>query len=507
MPKGDDDIAWRQLFHDLSRPGIALQAQIRRLLVAAIEQGHLPAGQRLPSSRRLAEVLGISRNTVTSAYEQLVQEGTLLAQQRSGVFVAAPGQAAHAAAPAVALAGAPAAGWQPPLAMRPSSLHHIDKPRDWQSYPYPFLFGQFDPGLFPIQSWRDSVASASSVSSVNDWAGDLIDDDDPELVGQLRALVLPRRGIWAAADEVMITIGAQQALYLAIRLLVGTGTRVAMEDPGYPDARHMIRLAGGHLHRLAVDRDGAVPDEGLAGCGVALLTSGHQCPTTATMSPERREAVMAVVRARGVTIIEDDYDADLFQEGEVVPPLKSTDAEGRVVYVGSLSKVLAPGLRLGYVVAPVQMIRELRVLRRIMLRHPPSNNQRAMAMFISLGHYRAHLRRVALALAARASIVDRLLPVHLAGAHWQRGPGAASYWVEGKPSFDARAAATAAAADGVLIEPGDVFFDTPARGRHCFRLGFSSIRTERIEEGLARLGRVIARLPPPSGVSGASRPG
>ena len=485
LPTSDDDIAWLQMFRDLSRSGAALPAQIRHSLVAAIKQGHLSAGRRLPSSRRLAGMLGISRNTVSAAYERMVQDGVLSSHERSGVFVAAAGTV-RTAPPSPA-----AESWQPRFAVHVSALHHISKPRDWQSYSYPFLFGQFDPGLFPIQAWRESAAAASSASNVNDWAGDLIDDDDPELVAQLRTLVLPRRGIWAAPDEVMITIGAQQALYLAIRLLVGPGMGVAIEEPGYPDARHMVRLAGGRLHLLAVDRSGAVPDAGLVSCSVVLLTPGHHCPTTAAMPPERRRAMMTAVRAHGLTVIEDDYDADLFQEGAVLPPLKGGDAEGRVVYIGSLSKALAPGLRLGYVAAAAPIIRELRVLRRIMLRHPPSNNQRAMAMFISLGHYRAHLRRLAQTLAARAAVMDRLLPVHMAGFRWRRGPGAASYWVAGPAGFDARVAAAAAAAQGVLIEPGDVFFDDAERGRICFRLGFSSIRTERIEEGLARLGRVV----------------
>lgn len=489
MSTGDYDIAWMHMFRDVGRSGIALQAQIRQLLVVAIESGHLSAGRRLPSSRRLAAILGIARNTATSAYEQLMQEGYLTSHERSGVFVA-PVMAVLGGR-AAAAPGAAMREWTPHFAMQPSQLLHIRKPKDWQSYPYPFLFGQFDPSLFPIQPWRESVATASSVSSVNEWAGDLIDEDDPELVAELRSRVLPRHAVWAAPDEVMITIGAQQGLYLAIRLLVGDGTPVAMEEPGYPDARHMVRLAGGQLHLLSVDGDGAVPDAGLAECRVAILTPGHQCPTTATMSAGRRRAVLAAARAHNLTVIEDNYDADLFQEGPATPPLKSADAEGHVIYIGSLSKVLAPGLRLGYVIAPAPVIREMRMLRRIMLRHPPSNNQRAMAMFISLGHYRVHLRRIAQVLAERAAAVDRLLPLRLPACRWQRGPGAASYWISGPPGLDARAMAMAAAAEGVLVEPGDVFFDQAEQGRGCFRLGFSSIRTDRIEEGLARLGRLI----------------
>lgn len=489
LPTGGDDIAWLHLFRGVNRSDVALHAQMRQRLVGAIESGRLPAGHRLPSSRRLAAILGLARNTVTSAYEQLVEEGTLLSFERSGVFVAPIW--APAGAPPRPHAPVPASAWQPEFATRPSGFRQISKPTNWQSYPYPFLFGQFDPGMFPVQSWRESVGIASSASNVNDWAGDLIDEDDPELVTQLRDLVLPRRAVWAAPDEVMITIGAQQALYLSIRLLVGLGTTVAIEEPGYPDARHMVRMAGGQLHLLEVDQHGAVPDDGLAECRVVLLTPGHQCPTTATMSPGRRRTVLAAARAHGLTVIEDDYDADLFQEGTAVAPLKSSDPDGRVIYIGSFSKVLAPGLRLGYVVAAAPIIRELRALRRIMLRHPPSNNQRAVAAFISLGHYRVHLRRVARVLAERAAVVDRLLPTLLPRSRWRRGPGAASYWIEGPAGLDARAMASAATRQGVLVEPGDVFFDAPGRGLGCFRLGFSSIRTDRIEEGLTRLGQLV----------------
>ena len=487
MTDASGDLGWSQLFSGLDRTQAGLQSQVRQALVAAIESGRLSRGTRLPASRQLAAVLGIARNTVVLAYERLVDEGYLVAEDRSGVYVAA------SAAPAAPIdaAARPAPAWAMRAGLRPSELPQISKPRDWQSYPYPFLFGQFDPALFPVADWRESVAAASSVSNVNEWAADLIDEDDPELVAQIRTQVLTRRGIWAAADEVMITLGAQQALYLVVQLLAGGGARVAVEEPGYPDTRHMVRLAGARLHPLAVDGGGAVPDAGLAGCQAAILTPGHHCPTTVVMPVVRRESFLAAARRHDLVLIEDDYDADLFREGPALPPLKSLDTEGRVVYVGTLSKALAPGLRLGYVVAPAAVLRELRVLRRIMLRHPPSNNQRAMAMFISLGHHRAHLRRLGGALTERAALLDRLLPMHLPRCRWVRGPGAASYWVTGPDGLDGQALAEAARGEGVLIEPGDVFFDARENGRGCFRLGFSSIRAERIGPGLARLGRLM----------------
>ena len=483
-----DGLVWRQLFPGLNRSGAALQTQIRQALVAAVESRTLSAGTRLPSSRKLAEILDVARNTVVFAYEQLVDEGYLISHERSGVFVAAQGLTAVRRAPAP---DGPVDTWTSRFAVQPSRLQHIWKPRDWQSHPFPFLSGQFDPALFPTASWRESVAAASSVSNIHDWASDRIDEDDEALLDQLRTQVLPRRAIWASQDEAMITIGAQQALSLITQLLVGNGTPVAVEDPGYPDTRNMVTLAGGVPQRMAVDHDGAIFDGALEHSRIVFVTPGHQCPTTAVMPLERRQALLDAAAVHDVTIVEDDYDADLSPDGTGVTPLKSLDRDGRVVYIGSLSKVLAPGLRLGFIVAPAPVIRELRVLRRLILRHPPSNNQRAMAMFIALGHYRGHLKRTAHTLEARATLIDAALPRVLPRFSWQRGDGAASYWITGPEGFDARRAVVQARKAGILIEPGDVFFAVPADGRRCFRLGYSAIRTERIEEGLSKLGSLI----------------
>ena len=500
-PANHDGIVWQRLFPSLNQSDAALQTQIRQALVSAIESRYLLVGTRLPSSRKLAEILDVARNTVVFAYEQLIDEGYLVSHERSGVFVAPD---AVLAKQGEAEQGDRHASWRGHFAMRPSQMQHITKPRDWQRYPYPFLFGQFDPGLFPTASWRESVTAASSVSNIHDWAGDQIDDDDPELVAQLCSQVLPRRGIWAAQNEAMITIGAQQALYLVTQLLVGVGTPVAIEEPGYPDTRNMVRLAGGILHPLAIDAEGAVPDAGLTRSRLLIVTPGHQCPTTAVMSLTRRKALLSTARAHNMLVVEDDYDADLLAEGSGVPPLKSLDPDGRVIYIGSLSKVLAPGLRLGYVVASAEVISELRVLRRLILRHPPTNNQRSMAMFISLGHYRGHLRRTAATLGERGALIDQTLAETLPDFAWQRGAGAASHWITGPEGFDAQEAAFRAREAGVLIEPGDVFFADAERGRRCFRLGFSSIRTDRIREGLVRFGRVVADTRPVQGTRSRS---
>ena len=480
-------VAWLGLFGELDRAGVALPLQIRCAIITAIERRVLTTGARLPSTRQLASLLGVARNTVVAAYQQLIDEGFLVSHERSGIFLA-PGATPREKSLPMRM---PTLDWSSRLVIRPSQLSQITKPRDWLDYPYPFVFGQFDPSLFPTNDWRESVRAVSSVSEFNCWAGDLIDEDDADLVEQLRLQVLSRRGIFVGADEVMITIGSQQALSLLTQLLVGRDTPVGIEDPCYPDVRNMLSLTTANLTTLTLDRHGVVPDPTFAGQAIAFVTVGHQCPTTAVMPLERRRALLDAARINDVVLVEDDYEADLSIEGDV-PSLKSLDTYGRVIYVGSFSKVLVPGLRIGYVVAPRAVIAEMRVLRRLMLRHPPSNNQRATAMFIALGHYRSHLRRMATVLDERAARIGGLLPRLLPGCRWRRDVGATSFWIEGPPGLDAQYLTKCARERGVLIEPGDIFFSDPQAGRAYFRLGFASIRTERIEEGLIRLAGLIA---------------
>ncbi len=489
----NDFLFWGSLFQGLDRAGSFLQLQIRQMIVTAIEDGRLPLGVRMPSSRDLASLLKVSRNTIVIAYEQLVDQNFLVSRERSGYFVAGLPKQVGTQADGPVVSEVHSRRWTERFASRPSSFRNIVKPLDWQNYPYPFIFGQFDPSLFPTNDWRESARAALSVPEINNWARDMIDGDDPALIEQLQRQVLPRRGIRARSDEIMMTIGAQHALYLIAKLFVHPTTLVGMEDPGYPDARNIFSMLTSSVVPLRIDEQGLVPDEPFERCSLAYVTASHQCPTAATMSIERRIEILKIAKARDIVLIEDDYESGLIAEGNEMPPLMSLDRDQRVLYVGSLSKALAPGLRLGYVVAPAPVIRELRALRRLMLRHPPLNNQRVAALFIGLGHYRSHLHQVARVLLERAKLLDRLLPQFLPDCTWSRGAGSTNYWISCPPGTDTTRLSEAARGQGVVIEPGDVFSMDAAATRHCFRLGFSSIRTDRIEPGIERLGSVFAQ--------------
>jgi GntR family transcriptional regulator/MocR family aminotransferase len=508
MPRSQAPI-WSQLIQLTFKSQIGLQAQIREMLVAAILDGQIPVGVVLPSTRTLARQLGVARNTVALAYELLVNEGYLRTKSRSGHFVNADILAGHAAPPRPAARALPAIAWDSRLRASVSGQRNIVKPRDWQRYPYVFLYGQFDPALVPVTGWRECSTQALSTAEVRGWAGDLIDGDDALLIEQIQTRLLPRRGVWAAPDEILVTVGAQHALFLLATLLVGANTSVGVEDPGYPDARNIFASRTGSVAALPLDGDGLALSPGLDACEYVYLTPSHQCPTNVTMPLARRTALLDWAERHDRVLIEDDYEIELGWEGRVQPALKSLDRTGRVIYISSLSKTLAPGIRLGYIVANRQLVRELRALRRLMLRHPAANNERSVGLFLAMGYHDALLRRLKQTHAERARVVATALAHHLPAVAFRTVAGASSCWLEFPAAVDTRAVVVAAERRGVLIEPGDVFFAADLPPRNYARMGFASIATERIEPGVAALAEACAEAtaaPAATGWDGSARP-
>lgn len=494
------DVMWERLLRLSADSHMSLQAQIRQMLVSAILNGQLAASAAVPSSRELAERLRVARNTVVLAYQQLVDEGYLLSRERSGYYVnpaVTSGRATRQGRPAMA-AGRDAGPekWAKRFRVRPSEQRNIAKAADWQSYKYPFIGGQFDPSLFPTSDWRECCLKALSVMEIRDWAPDLFTRDDASLIEQVQTKVLPLRGVWASPDEIIVTIGAQHALYMLADLLVRSPTTVGLEDPGYPDARNIFATRTDKLVALPVDGHGLQIGDHLNACDYLYVTPSHQSPTTVTMPLDRREALLDQANANDFLIIEDDYEPESRLTETPNPALKSLDRHDRVIYIGSLSKTLAPGLRLGYIVASRHLIEELRALRRLMIRHPTALIQRSFALFLSLGHYDSLIRRLTVAHRERADSLMASLARHMPDTACVPVTGGSSCWVEGPPWLDARALAIKAASRSVLIEPGDVYFAAATRPLNYFRLGFGSIRLERIDAGIRLLSEAMRELHP-----------
>ncbi|WP_288406861.1 PLP-dependent aminotransferase family protein [uncultured Herbaspirillum sp.] len=491
-------VMWHQIFPEPQRQGTTLQSQLRVRLVDAVLDGRLAAGIRLPSSRELADMLAISRNTVVLVYEKLAEDGYLENRPRNGYYVSERYLHQQPPTPAMAQpnpgAASHAVNWQARMQSEPPGIKWLDKPEDWQRHRYPFLYGQFDPSLFPIADWRECSRQALDVSSIRGWAPDAIDHDNASLVEQLIKRVLPRRGIAARRDEVLLTVGAQQALYLVSELLVPPGSTVAVEDPGYMDARNIFLRRGAQLVGLEVDCDGVQPDATvLARAQTLYCTPSHQCPTGITLSTERRLALLEWARHHDGVIIEDDYDAEMQYAGKPSPALKAIDHERRVIYIGSLSKTLSPGLRIGYIVAPAEVVLRLRVLRRLMIRHPATNNQLAAALFISHGHYDRFLHQMREELARRAALLIAAVRTHLPMMDFTAPDGGSALWGRFAPEIDTRLLRQAAFEQGILIESGEAFCLHDPGHFNCLRLGFSSIQAERIEPGIAALAALLPR--------------
>jgi len=484
-------IMWQRLFKRFAGRSATLQGQVRDMVANAIMDGLLEPGAALPSSRVLADVLGVSRVTATLALQHLCDGGLIEARARRGYFVGQAAQPSRLTAARPAVDDATAPSWRERLQMRPSEQRNIAKPHDWQQQPYPFIYGQFDATLFPLAAWRECALETLHVGAIRRWAPDHIDQDEALLIEQIQQRLLPARGIWARRDEILLTCGAQQATFMLATLLVDPETTVGIEDPGYPDARNNFALRTTRIVRLPVDGEGLVIGAALAGCRYVYVTPSHQCPTTVTMSLARREALLAAAQQHDLVIVEDDHESELAHDGQPTAALRSLDASGRVIYLGSLSKTLAHGLRIGYVVAPAALIAELRALRRLILRHPPTNNAHTAARFIAHGHHEAFVRRLNLAYRERARALRDALARHAPALAGTPAHGGSALWVTAPPSLDTRALAARALAEGIVIEPGDVFFGAARPPRHAMRLGYSSIPAERIEAGVKRLARLL----------------
>ncbi|MGB3646448.1 MAG: PLP-dependent aminotransferase family protein [Mesorhizobium sp.] len=472
----------------------SLQGQIRRQIAIAIADGKLPIDQRLPSIRALADELQVSLNTVALAYATLRDDGFLVSQDRSGFLVNPEARTRLREGRTVSEQPdtQPRFDFKSHFAGRSYNLPRTMKPSDCLvRYRYPFVCGLVDPTLFPISMWRECVRDSGSAVELQNWAADFSSVDDKMLIDQLIKRLLAKRGIFAGPDEVLITVGGQQALYLALKLLMKPGQTVGVEDPGYPEMINIAAMERMRIQRLPVDQDGLVPSGRIEDCQSLYITSSHQFPTTATLSMERRQALLDNAVRTGKFIIEDDYEAETSFCERPLPAIKSMDRTGNVIYVGSLSKSLMPGLRIGFLIGDRDFITEARALRHHVLRHPPVNNQRTVALFLQRGYFDRFLGRLRSAYKARHEAMSAALRKHLPAARAMSSYGSNSYWVALPDSVDAVRLLRQVEPQGVYFEPGSAMFAQPEDNRNFIRLGFSAIDESLIDAGIAIIARQL----------------
>lgn len=469
-----------------------LQQRIRAMVADGILTGRFRAGEKMPSSRGLAQHLGVSRITVTLAYTELVAADYLTARGRSGYFVSEGVPVQPEFLPAPRSAGT--VDWDAICGGRFSRMERVERPEDWRAYPYPFIYGQADPALFDHQNWRLCALQSLGRREFETLTADRYERDDPLLIEYLLRNILPRRGIEARPSEVLVTMGAQNALWLAAQVLLRPGGHAVVENPGYPGFRAMCAQAGARVTPVAVDEGGLVVEALPEGVDVVFTTASHQSPTNATMPVARRVALLKAAEERGFVVVEDDYEFEMSFLTPVSPSIKSLDSGGRVVHAGSFSKSIFPGLRLGWLVGPEPFIREARALRAQVLRHPPGQLQRTAAHFLSLGHYDALVNRMKAAFAKRRKAMEEAISLHGLRVAGQGGFGGSSFWMEATEVVDTEELALRLRKEGVLIEPGRVFFHPGTEARHFYRLAYSSIPVGKIGEGVALVAKAMREM-------------
>jgi len=469
-----------------------LQLQIQQMIARGILSGRFRPGEKLPSTRALAKHLGLSRITITLAYTELLANDYLTSRGRSGYFVSetAPRPPRFEAEPD----GHDRVDWSRAIGQRFTGGVTPQKPQDWARFKYPFVYGQTDPKLFDHTNWRHCAVQALGQRDFASMTSDYYDQDDPQLIEFIARHTLPRRGISAKPEQILITLGAQNALWLATQVLLTQRRMAALEDPCYHALRDMLAQSRCRVVDIPVDQDGLPPERIPHETHVIFTTPSHQCPTTATMPMLRRRALLDRAREIDALIIEDDYEFEMSFLGPPSPALKSLDQDGRVIYVGSFSKSLFPGLRLGYLVGSEPFIREARALRASVLRHPPGHIQRTAAYFLSLGHYDALIRRISASLHRRRTVIESAIAEARLSIAGRGAFGGSSIWMRAPGGVDTSDLAARLAAKSVLIEPGASFFAGKDRPRNYYRLGYSSIPSARIARGIELIAHELALL-------------
>lgn len=491
MRTSQHDLMWRQLLPTVRKHDEPLQVQLCTAFVTAMLEGRLPGGTRLPSSRDLAMLTGVSRNTAMLVYERLVAEGYVDARPRDGFFVcgaitptqnAQPNADQHCQPP----------DWASRMLACDPQIVWAERPPSWRDVRYPFIYGQFDPKQFPLTQWRQCSRQALEVKAVDRWWQEGESVGTSQLIDQLIRRVLPRRGIAATHDQVLLTLGRQQSFYLLARLFARSGTVVGVEEPGFRDPRNAFTHEGAQVLSLPVDEQGMQVSPSLARCDYLYCTPAYQCPTGVTMSQGRRQALLEHVQLHDQVIFEDDDDPETEYDGRALPALKAIDSAQRVIYLSSLSKLLSPGLGIGYIVAPAPVIEQLRQLQRLMIRQIPGNNQITAALFIQQGHYDRLLQQARENLQQRAATLANALNEALPDAEFAMPSGGATLWLKLAGQHDLLSLYYAGAAKGVLFDPGNAFCHEPdTLVQPSLRLGFGSIAHALIAPGIVELGRVV----------------
>jgi GntR family transcriptional regulator/MocR family aminotransferase len=465
-----------------------LYVQIARALSGDVRRGRLRPGAALPGTRTLAAKLGVHRNTVLAAYAELLAEGWLEARPGGGTFVSKslPEPASRRVS-----RRAPRAGMASEPAFALQAEKEPDLPIEMPQAELVMLGGIPDLRHVPTAALARAYRRALRERPVTR-LGYGLSAGEPRLREALADFVSRRRALSARAENVLVTRGSQMALDLVARALCRPGDAVAVEALGYRPAWRALSAAGARLLPIPVDADGLVVSA-LARAAAreriraVYVTPHHQYPTLAVLSPGRRLELLELAARERIAILEDDYDHEFHYEGRPILPLASTDARGSVVYVGTLSKVLAPGLRIGFVVAPTPLIERLTRERFAIDRQGDHVLEAAVAELVEDGELERHSRKMRRLYLARRNALVAALERHLGPRFQPIVPaGGMALWGRVSGRVDIERWRAGCLARGVLFMTArDFAFDS--RARPFARLGFAALTEPELEEAARRM--------------------
>jgi GntR family transcriptional regulator/MocR family aminotransferase len=489
----------------------ALHQQVYRGLRGAILAGRLAPATRLPSTRTLARELGVSRNTVLRAYDQLLDEGYVEARLGAGTFIAEviPDEGLRPERPARddAVDPAPELGAHPPT---PIGLSQVgarivaEAPAGGVSWSirrrnveYDFRYGEPAYLDLPHETWCRLVGRHARRAGTRQLAygGPL---GSPELRSALARYLGRARGVSCTPDQIILTHGSQQAIDLVARVLVDPGDRVAIEEPHYTGISLPLAAAGAESVPIPVDDEG-LPTEEIARReplrGV-FITPSHQFPSGGVMPLARRLALLSWAETRGAFVLEDDYDGEFRYEGKPIPSLQSLDRSGTVLYVGSASKLLFPSLRIGWLVVPESLVRAFELAKAFADTGGATLEQRVLAEFIEQGHLERHVRRSRVRHGARRSALKRAVERHLPGVAELRGMPAGLHgvlWVPDLPAAREAELRRRCERRSVGIYPVHPYYTVPP-SKAGYLLGYAALSESAIDEGVRRIAESVAEL-------------
>jgi GntR family transcriptional regulator/MocR family aminotransferase len=473
---------------------------IYALLRAQINDGTLPAGARAPSTRSLAAELGVSRTTVTAAYEQLAAEGYLATSK--GRVARVTKRITASAAPA--MPGKRQARPNPALSEFGRRLSAIGMPALPHTEPlqFDFLYGAVAHRDFPTMAWRRAYQSELLQQQRRLYY--VPPEGDEQLRHAVQGYLRRARGLACSAEQILIVHGSQQAIDLCARLLLNAGDIFVFEDPGYLMARRCFEATGARCCPVSVDAQGM--DTGQLphadGARLVYATPSHQFPLGGVLPIGRRQELLQWARRQNAWIVEDDYDGEFRYGQRPIDALQSIDGDGRVIYVGTFSKALSPQLRIGYMVLPVELVPVFRQAKRLTDRHAPVLEQRVLAALIQSGAYERHVRRMRRENERRRAALLDAVAQCLPEEAQVRGTAAGLHVVLWLPSLrpgDEPALVAAAHAVGVGIYPVSTLFASLESAAHRpagFILGYASLTVEQIQQGMRILGALLATWTP-----------